>query len=120
VVQPRDIAHSPTRNLLQVTWSDGTIDELAAPYLRAWCPCASCQGHGNVAAYHRADDDVRIEALTEIGAYALGIRFSDGHDSGIYTWEWLEKISPSRPPAGPKRGSFVAGHYRPPESGGAS
>jgi DUF971 family protein len=46
-----------------------------------------------------------------MGAYALGIRFSDGHDAGIFTWEWLWRISPNSPPQGYKDGTFVDGKF---------
>lgn len=110
-MKPVDIAHSTSRNELQVTWDDGRVSTLPVPYLRSWCPCASCQGHGNEVKYLDAPANTSIAGLFEIGAYALGIRFGDGHDDGIYTWEWLWKISPEAPPAGPKRGRFEGGVY---------
>jgi DUF971 family protein len=113
VARPIDIAYSIKKNALLVTWEDGQIDTFEVPYLRGWCPCASCQGHGSVAAYHEAPEGIRIEGMGEVGAYALGIRFSDGHDSGIYTWTWLAKISERAEPAGPKHGAFEGGVYRP-------
>ena len=40
-----------------------------------------------------------------------GLRFTDGHDSGIYTWSWLRRIALETPPLGEKRGRFVAGRF---------
>ena len=113
--KPVDIAHSPSRNVLVITWDGGVESTLPVPYLRAWCPCAGCQGHG-IRVEHRPPSvggDQSIAGIFELGAYALGIRFADGHDSGIYTWEWLWKISPEAEPAGLKRGAFEYGEYLP-------
>lgn len=109
---PVDVAHSVGSNALHITWDDGTTSVLPIPYLRAWCPCAACQGHGAEVRF-QADvgDDVRAAELHEIGAYALGIRFSDGHDSGIFSWVWLRQLCRSSPPEGLKRGSFTAGRF---------
>jgi DUF971 family protein len=46
-----------------------------------------------------------------MGSYAIGIRFSDGHDSGIYTWTWLREIATENPPQGFKRGVFRGGRF---------
>jgi DUF971 family protein len=111
--KPVDIAHSRQRNLLSITWDDEVISELPVPYLRGWCPCAGCQGHGLEVRFQAPPDDVTATGLFEMGAYALGIRFSDGHDTGIFTWDWLRRISPESPPAGLKRGVFVGSEFTP-------
>ena len=112
--RPTDIAHSRKRNLLIVTWEDGTATELPVPYLRGWCPCASCQGHGTTANFQEAPEGITAEGLFEMGSYALGIRFSDGHDTGIFTWDWFRAIAAESDPPGLKYGSFAGGIYRPP------
>jgi len=111
MVAPVDIAHASLRNLLIVTWEDGLVSELPVRYLRGWCPCAQCQGHGIEIRYVEPAADVSIEDLFEMGAYALGIRFSDGHDSGIYSWSWLRRIAPETAPCGIKRGFFRGDTY---------
>jgi DUF971 family protein len=112
MAQPLDIAHHRGRNVLEITWDDGSVSELPIPYLRGWCPCASCQGHGSVVRHQPPDSEVQVQGIFEMGAYAIGIRFSDGHDSGIFSWSWLRQIAPETPPVGLKRGSFVNGTYR--------
>jgi DUF971 family protein len=114
MVAPVDIAHARRRNLLVVTWEDGVVSEFPVPYLRGWCPCAVCQGHGIEVEFHEAPDEVSIEGLYEMGAYALGIRFSDGHDAGIYSWSWLRRIAPETEPRGFKKGLFRGGTYAAP------
>jgi DUF971 family protein len=112
VALPTDIEHSVGGNTLRITWDDGIVSTLPIPYLRAWCPCAACQGHGvEVRFQENVGDDVRASELHEIGAYALGIRFSDGHDSGLFSWTWLRQICPTSEPLGLKRGSFTAGRF---------
>ncbi len=112
-MKPVDIAHSKSRNALLVTWDDDVVSTLPVDYLRGWCPCAGCQGHGVVVEYKPASADVTVDGLFELGSYALGIRFSDGHDAGIYTWEWLRKISAEAEPKGLKNGRFELGAYHP-------
>jgi DUF971 family protein len=111
VARPTDVAHSPRENSLTVTWSDGLRSVYPVPYLRSWCPCAVCQGHGTRVAYHEAPPTAAIDRLWEVGAYALGIAFADGHDDGIYTWTWLRQIAFETPPVGRKLGAFDSGVY---------
>lgn len=117
MARPSDVAHSPRANTLAITWPDGFATELSVPYLRAWCPCAACQGHSTRIAYQAAPASTAIADLWEVGAYALGVRFSDGHEDGIYSWSWLRKIAPETPPLGLKTGVFDSGVYRGPEQG---
>ncbi|MCA9684087.1 MAG: sterol desaturase family protein, partial [Myxococcales bacterium] len=72
MARPSDLAHSPRDNTLTITWEDGTVSVLPIPYLRAWCPCAGCQGHSNTIAHRPAGADMRAAKLWEVGAYALG------------------------------------------------
>ena len=111
--RPTDVAHSLGNNTLTITWDDGVRSALPVPYIRSWCPCAACQGHSSRVAYREAPDDTRIAELWEVGAYALGVRFADGHDSGIYSWAHLRKIAYESAPLGPKTGQFDSGRYSP-------
>ncbi len=61
--------------------------------------------------FHPADPGLGIELMAEAGSYALHLRFSDGHDSGIYTWQWLRTIAPQSPPQGYKAGRFSGGRF---------
>ena len=109
--RPVDIAHAPSENTLTITWEDGQTSLLPVSYLRGWCPCAECQGHSGRVQYRPVEGAVHAAGLYEMGAYALGIRFSDGHDAGIFTWEWLWRISPNSAPHGYKDGAFVDGKF---------
>lgn len=105
--------HERGNNALVITWDDGLVSRLPIPYLRGWCPCAGCQGHGNVVSYRPAGDDVVATGIFEMGAYAIAIRFSDGHDAGIFSWSWLRQIAPDRDSGALKGGRFVAGRHEP-------
>lgn len=86
---------------LFIQWADDHETIYPLDGLRRACPCASCQGHGNM---HILPDremflvpslmewhQVKLET---VGGYALRIRWDDGHDTGIYTWERLRKMCP--------------------------
>ncbi|WP_052552673.1 DUF971 domain-containing protein [Enhygromyxa salina] len=120
MARPTDVAHSPSDNTLTITWSDGVASTYPVPYLRSWCPCAGCQGHSTRIAYLGSPATTTIAGLWEVGAYALGVKFGDGHDDGIYTWSWLRRIAFESPPVGPKRGAFENGVYAPPIEPAAS
>lgn len=89
---PVDIANHVREAVLEVTWDDGAVSRLPAALLRGWCPCASCQGHQPGLRWREPPADVAIAGVREVGAYAIGVAFSDGHDAGIYTWPHLRWI----------------------------
>lgn len=111
VPRPVDVALSRSKGQLRIEWEDGAISTLPIGYLRGWCPCAGCQGHGTVVQFHPVSAELGIEHMSEAGAYALHLRFSDGHDTGIYTWQWLRAIAPESPPEGLKHGRFEGGRF---------
>lgn len=108
---PVDVALSNKQRTLTIAWEDGGVSVLPIAYLRGWCPCAGCQGHGSTVRFQPADESTEISSMYEAGAYALHIRFGDGHDSGIYTWEWMRRIAPETPPEGKKTGIFALGEF---------
>lgn len=110
MAKPTEVVHDTARNQVTITWADGRASELPVPYLRGWCPCAGCQGHTGVVRY-RQFEEASIAGIYEMGAYAICIRFDDGHDDGIFTWDWLRRIAPESPPVGPKQGMFVRGDF---------
>lgn len=66
---------------------------LSAEFLRVHSPSAEVQGHdqrGGVLPLHK--ENVTITAIEPVGNYAVKIRFSDGHDSGLYSWDWLHNL----------------------------
>ena len=96
---PIDLAHHIRENVLEIAWEDGLRTRLPVPLLRGWCPCAACQGHAPGIRFREHGLEVRLLAATEVGAYALGLQFSDGHDSGIYTWTFLRQLAEGSDPS---------------------
>ena len=96
---PVDLAHHVRDNVLEIAWEDGLRARLAVPLLRGWCPCATCQGHAPGMRFKDHGEAITLVDAAEVGAYALGIRFSDGHDSGIYTWALLRQLAEGRDPS---------------------
>jgi len=90
---PVEVRRIPEAQLVRITWDDGHLSEYPFAYLRGWCPCAACQGHGNEPRYVPAsnDDLVRIGV---VGNYALGLTWGDGHDTGIYSYRYLRQRCP--------------------------
>jgi ATP-binding protein involved in chromosome partitioning len=89
---PTDIEIEDDGATVAVTWPGGRIDRLGAFDLRAVCPCAQCVDELTGKRTLRlvdVDPDVRVAAVGRVGRYALAIRFTDGHDTGIYTYEAL-------------------------------
>lgn len=89
-----------------VTWSDDHVATYPARELRLACQCAACQEEMTgrpLLDPATVPEDVRAEHIALVGSYAVRIRWSDGHDTGIYTYEWLRDHCPCercRPQAG--------------------
>lgn len=90
-----------------VKWSDLSETNIKSEHLRKNCPCATCnqaRGDKSHAApltagksllkiiEHTKDEEIDLKAVWAIGNYALGIRWGDGHDSGIYTYQYLREL----------------------------
>ncbi len=92
--QPTDLAFDKDGNLL-VRWNDGKESKFGPKWLRARCPCAQCVEEWSgrrVVGEEQVKDDVRPRGMQQVGRYAAQIQWSDGHDSGIYSWDYLLKL----------------------------
>ena len=79
--------------LLAVTFSDGQQFELPFEYLRVSSPSAEVRGHGKgQAVLQWGKQFVDITAIEPVGHYALKLVFSDGHNSGLYSWHYLHEL----------------------------
>ncbi len=102
---PERIAVSKSTGV-RIDWKDGHHSHYSLQYLRAHCPCASCTAAGGAAGGQQASPfpmykpALRIEGVEPVGNYAIKIRWNDGHDAGIYTFEHLRAISPGGPKDG--------------------
>ena len=97
--KPTNVVADRTQRILTITWADGRDCRYSFAGLRAVCPCVLCQGgHENMGRpadkllLQRAQDDaLNLETITPVGTYAVQLRWNDGHDSGIYTWDYLHE-----------------------------
>lgn len=90
---PSNIHLHQRTGILDLTWDDATYS-LTAEYLRVHSPSAEVQGHSpDQAVLESGKRGVRIKTLDPQGHYAVRIEFSDGHDSGIFTWEYLHELA---------------------------
>jgi DUF971 family protein len=100
--RPRGITADRNVHLLTINWDDGHKSQFSFDGLRAVCPCVECKG-GHVHMGQPPDPKlVRDSPISEldllkvetVGAYALQFFWSDGHSTGIYTWEMLRSACP--------------------------
>jgi DUF971 family protein len=100
-MQPIKIRLS-TEKQLAITWDD--LEECLYPLalLRRRCPCATCQtdAAANGPAYIPlfTKDALTIDAIQPVGYYALQFRWKDGHDTGIFSYEYLRSLCPEASP----------------------
>ncbi|MES2951132.1 MAG: DUF971 domain-containing protein [Pseudomonadota bacterium] len=81
--------HSKSR-VLEVVFSDGANFRVPFELMRVYSPSAEVQGHGpGQEILQTGKRDIELEALEPIGNYAVQPRFSDGHDTGIFSWDYL-------------------------------
>lgn len=81
--------HGQSR-VLEITFSDGAQFRIPFELLRIYSPSAEVKGHGpGQETLQTGKRDVTLESLEPIGNYAVQPRFSDGHDTGIYSWDYL-------------------------------
>lgn len=81
--------HRQTRRL-ELAFSDGRVFRIPFELMRVYSPSAEVQGHGpGQEVLQTGKRDVDIDALEPVGHYAIQPRFSDGHDTGIFSWDYL-------------------------------
>lgn len=83
-------------NKLVFDWADGTTSEATAAVIRRGCPCALCVDERTgepLLDPTSVPDDLTHTHVELVGNYALGITFSDGHRTGIFTWQALRRLS---------------------------
>ncbi|MDT7519717.1 DUF971 domain-containing protein [Rhodoferax sp. TBRC 17660] len=87
---PQDLTVHGQSRVLEVGFSDGARFRIPFELMRVYSPSAEVQGHGpGQETLQTGKRDVMLEALEQVGNYAVQPRFSDGHDTGIYTWDYL-------------------------------
>lgn len=91
------ILHKKSRTL-ELSYVDGKTYHLPFEYLRVFSPSAEVQGHGlGQAILQVGKREVNIDLLEPVGHYAIKPYFSDGHQSGIYSWGYLYQLAIDQP-----------------------
>ncbi len=89
---PLELRYHRERRELRVRFADADY-LLGAEFLRVHSPSAEVQGHGGVGGQlPRGKQDVAITGIEPVGHYAVRLVFSDGHASGLYSWDWLRHL----------------------------
>lgn len=93
-IEPREIMQE-SNAALRITWADGRVCNFGAPALRRVCPCAQCVNEWTgerTLKPERISDELEIADLNIVGRYALSFRWSDGHETGIYSFQYLRDL----------------------------
>lgn len=95
--QPTEIKLHQKSRRMEIAFSDGSRFELSYELLRVYSPSAEVRGHGPGQEVLQAGKrDVEIVSLEPSGGYAVQPAFSDGHNTGIYSWEYLYWLGQNR------------------------
>ena len=99
-MDPLRIEPTEDRERLQIEWKDGVVSEYVPRYLRLFCPCAGCVDEMSgvrTLVPESVDMGIYPIAIHYIGQYALQFVWSDGHSTGLYTFEYLREIWDAEP-----------------------
>ena len=94
-IEPTQIVEE-SDSALSIKWSDETDSKYSAAQLRKACPCASCVNEWTgekVLKDENVADDISFSSVSMVGRYALNFDFSDGHSTGIYSFDYLRQLS---------------------------
>ena len=90
VPQPTEVRLHQKSRILEIAFADGKAFRLPCEFLRVYSPSAEVRGHGpGQEVLQVGKKDVEISHIEPVGSYAIQFRFSDGHDTGIYSWDLL-------------------------------
>jgi DUF971 family protein len=99
IIQPDEIPAAidsdSSREVLEVTWEDGSITSIPWSRLRRACPCASCAGEFteiSSVADNLTGDQIKIADIIMAGHYAIQPIWADGHATGFYPWKYLRGL----------------------------
>jgi DUF971 family protein len=94
---PTDIKLHKKSRVLEIAFEDGSEFQLPYEFLRVYSPSAEVKGHGpGQETLQIGKEDVDIADLRPVGNYAVAPTFSDGHDTGIYTWDYLYHLGANK------------------------
>jgi len=91
--QPREITLHQQSRYLEIAFENEDRFKLPFEFLRVYSPSAEVRGHGpGQEILQVGKSNVIVQNVAPVGNYAIKIEFDDGHDSGLYTWEYLYKL----------------------------
>ena len=94
---PTEILLHQKSRVLEIAFADGRSFRLPFEVLRVYSPSAEVRGHGpGQEVLQTGKRDVDIQTLEAVGSYAVQPMFSDGHSTGIYTWDYLYELGESQ------------------------
>jgi len=92
-IRPRDIRLHRRSRELELEYAGGERYRLSCEYLRVYSPSAEVRGHGSgQETLQTGKLNVGIKAIKPVGRYALQLVFDDGHDTGLYSWDYLYEL----------------------------
>jgi DUF971 family protein len=92
--RPTDIKLHQSSKLLEISFDNGRVAKLSCEFLRVYSPSAEVRGHGaGQEVLQMGKENVNIIGIEPVGNYAVKLIFSDGHDTGLYSWDYLYEIA---------------------------
>lgn len=96
-IRPTDVRLHQASRVLELAFEDGAHFRLPCEYLRVYSPSAEVRGHGpGQEVLVTGKERVNVVAIEPVGRYAIRLRFSDGHDTGLYSWSYLYELGTRR------------------------
>jgi DUF971 family protein len=90
---PTEIKLHQKSRVMEISFADGQAFRLPYEYLRVYSPSAEVRGHGpGQEVLQTGKRDIEIRSLEPVGSYAVQPVFSDGHSTGIYSWDYLYEL----------------------------
>ena len=87
------------KDKLSLSWNDATTTVFSLKYLRDQCPCAGCKGETILFKTFRppkptvlSPEMYKVKSIDVVGEYAIQIGWKDGHNTGIYSWQYLKTL----------------------------
>ena len=94
---PTEIKLHQKSRLMEISFANGMRFSLPFEFLRVYSPSAEVRGHGpGQEVLQTGKMNIEILAIEAVGSYAIQPRFSDGHDTGIYSWDYLYELGISQ------------------------
>lgn len=92
---PTEFRYLEDEGILRITFSDDKVFDYETMLLRGYCPCAHCQGHGSRPmnwVQPTLPLEIVVADITQVGNYAACIAWADGHNTGVYSFQYLREM----------------------------